>query len=278
MFCLCFLINESFPTKRVWERWLIEGAEHVCFVLHASNCPKHIYNDIETWCNKLCGHVVDPIPTAWCNINVVKAEGLMFDVALTKFPHASHFWLVSEKTIPCLSAQNMIKQLTTSKFKHSSCINPYLGAPLLDEVRTLFKSLEWNPKKGSQFLLLFADHWKTIRESFWNFVPSIEKYAWELECTNCTSLPPEEFLIQTILVTRISKKYIKPHCVVLDRFEPGALRARELHIGELCTAIRDASNRPPLVFGVRKITSITPSLMHLLDIEGVLTTRKGAEC
>ena len=248
----------------------------MCFVVHASNCTRDVYQDISKWTQDLGGIVVPPTRTSWGGVGTVKAEGLLFDTATEKFPPATHFWLVSEKTIPCMSANAVQRHLKSPKYKNHSLITPIRkigGGLVIADVKTSLKEAGWTLELANQFLVVHRQHWVKICKPFWECVPKLLPYSWEEEVVQGTSVSADEFLIQTLLASLCDKGEIKRQCVVANYFDNSffrAQRAREVGQSEILFAARDATNNPPLVFGIRKVFKVSQQLLCLLESEGVL--------
>lgn len=270
MICVCFLVSGTFPTRRVWTRWLREGREYVRFVVHASNLTTSDYQKVVSWCTKLGGRVVDPIQTEWAGLSVVRAEGLLFDECQNNFPSTTHYWLVSEKTIPCVSASRLVIEMKKSRCKDSSIISPFYvnGLRIAPEVVDQIKQKNWTPKMCSQFLVIHANHWRKIKETFWVWLQDLPHVDWCHLCNSESTVTPDEFVIQTLLVSHCRGE-IRHRIVVCDQKE--GPHADDLTPEEITWNCYNAVEQStPLFFGLRKVCKITKSLLQLLQNIGVL--------
>ena len=269
MFCCCFLISGSFPTRQVWKQWLREGKQSVNFVVHVSNVSDDLKTRISKWCNQLGGTIVESVPTSWGGIGIVRAEGLLFDTASNVYPSSTHYWLVSETTIPCLSASVIEKRLKTSRFQSCSIFSPMTQSWIESSVNKQIVSKDWRPVTCSQFLIIHKHHWKIIVGIFWPWLNELSSLSWESISYSGVSVAPDEFVIQTLL-QNLCHRQIRRQIVVADRVDSSGKHARPIDLSEVLNFVRDASNSPPLLFGARKVVKLSKDLIAVLTEEHVL--------
>ena len=274
MFVCCFLINKKFPTKSIWYRWLRCSGEYVSVVLHISNCSTITYDIIDAWSRAFNGIIVEPVETSWGGIGIVKAEAALFNTAKTYFPTATHYWLVSETTVPCLPAWRMNNVLQTKRFNSMSMISPQPK----DSRCTLNKHepySKFNIVCASQFLIINSDHWVNIKKILNDWVNEIKGIPWEQECKAGESVAPDEFVIPTLLVDICGRKNVMFRQVLFEVPNPleNYQHASPLTFEKITWCIIDGKENPPLNFGARKVLNPTPELLDLYISEGMFDSK-----
>jgi hypothetical protein len=280
MICCCFLICGHFYAMTVWSQWLAKCRARfperaVGVVVHASNCTESDYAGVRSWCHQWSGSLVETIPTAWGSINIVKAEGLLFDTAKDKYPSASHFWLVSEKTVPIVSPERLFDTIA-SGWRLKTLYTPLKKVPMHTDITQYISDRNWTPKAGGQFLLLNANHWSLVRDDFLRWWPFIETVIWETYIEG-GGYTPDEVIIQTLLYNLCPRKELHQHVVVADKFTTDrqgrvlSPRASIVSLTDISSRIKENHwERHPKALAVRKVTVVTPALLRLLQTENIV--------
>ena len=226
---ICILISCGFDTIEVWSKWLEKG---IPVVMHYSNCSQAQVKEINRFCKRHKAVVVPSLRTSWCDISVLNAEIAMYDATTVSFPNATHYVLVSEKTIPLVSATELIEYIQThlrmksqfGRYTAKQSKNEQLFVNQLDYLKTLPMKIQ----VCGQFKILHVAHFKRIRHTLKNMMPFLSKGDWYQWALNDACLPPEEFVILSTLcnVYNVSNDFYVNKVVVVDDFRPrGALRS-----------------------------------------------------
>lgn len=174
----CFLLTNSFPMEKVWERFFIntnEKDEYV-IIIHGKNNLV-----IETQFFKLKAHFVKPIDTKWGNISLVEAQNIMLQHA-TEEHNADFCCILSGNCIPLqkyITIHDDLENLPISRFF------------LQDSYHPIFK------KKQSQWCVLALEHIQIILKYKEKYLNIFKEYNFE-NIDNIFGAPDEYFYVTLI--------------------------------------------------------------------------------
>lgn len=188
---LCFLITNEFETEYVWRRWI--GTTNVPIVVHANlrtDLIARFVSDVNArWLN--------PLETSWGSFELVLAEVALFDAAKREFPDATHYLLVSQNSIPLMTAQ-YLNDLCSTRLRNKSRLN-WCYDDCGNNAKKLFAALSVFPSVAAQqFLLLHADHFADIRGAV---IDACDLGNGRF-CDDWYEVCPSEFVIPTLLYSR----------------------------------------------------------------------------
>jgi hypothetical protein len=235
MIVLCFLICGRFSTSTFWQTWLsLVSPQYFEILIHVSNIDSCIEQQkIEKWCNINNGTIIPSIATSWSDPSVLQAEFLLFNCALSIKKNVSHFWLISEKTLPLIHPQLLIDHCN-AQWKNKTLIEMYdynrNTSP--KEVLSYLYDYKMDTWWASQFLLLKRDHFLLIRHHWEHYFNEFKTLPWSYYSQQDVHLPMEEWIIPTLLVHFVGLKYIINTPVVIAKFTNDCVRADEYNMEE----------------------------------------------
>ena len=271
MLTLCFLLCGKFEMRCVWERWLTDAKSANVVVFH-SNASEEEQRDVVRFCTVVKGTLLETFPTAWCTLSLLIAELKLYDMCVQMNFQSAHMWLVSEKTLPLLSYDQLLPMLP---LPHVSLLqrfpNPFLPINVLKMLTSKFKIPV--AQASNQFKLLSLKSWINIREFTWNIVNSLKdmNVAWNLHCEKGDGLPPEEWVIATTLKYKNMTIVNKPTTYARFGDEGYLLRAEVLSLEYLSEYLTTVNKQCTcFCFSMRKFVE-DDRITHLLIRKGILS-------
>lgn len=109
-------------------------------------------------------HRIDTLETSWGSFELVLAEVALFDAAKREFPHATHYLLVSQNSIPLMTVE-YLNELCSIRLQGRTRVNwcyDYCG----QNADKLFTADDMHLSVAAQqFILLHAEHFADIRDA-----------------------------------------------------------------------------------------------------------------
>ena len=183
----CFLLTFSLPTEKVWEKFFeeVDGKDYY-IVIHAK--PQLV---LETDLFKGCSHILDPIPTKWGDISLVKAMLLMLRYA-TEVLDADFCCFLSGNCIP------------VKDFYHIRDDLEFLPMSRLCLLESYHPALRY---KQSQWCTLSLEHVQIILK----YSDTYLRYFEDLKFTEINTIAgaPDEFFIITLFTGQNVHNFLK---------------------------------------------------------------------
>ena len=240
---ICFLISQRFETLSVWSHWMQDP--RIKGFIHYSNCAHKEVQEIETFAKETNSTIVSPlIETSWGTTSLTRAECILYDAAFRSklSPNITHVWLVSEKTVPVISADDLVTYKNTTL--HNKSQLAFIEDPnqsdllytneFLEKIEKIDSDMKiQNVIFGNQFKFLCKNHWQLIRDNVHKVLNTMNpKINWSEK--NQRMMHPDEFVIPTFLNNKnLSSEIEIGEKPVWDDFEDKEKRARVLTIDDI---------------------------------------------
>ena len=219
---VCFLISGKFHTKDLWKKWLNTNKKRIIGVIHYSNCSEDEKSEIYSFVENTGSQITEnSIPTSWGNMSLTHAEALMYTTVEKRFPFITHYWLVSEKTVPLQSTERTLDYIETVLKDKSQIV-------YIDDLRQKKYVLYENMKEyidikelrfGSQFKIIHKSHWSQIKQDVLNIVSDSSLYHIHWSDTNNRMMHPDEFIIPSLFFKKEINNIIDCEKPVFDKFD-----------------------------------------------------------
>lgn len=237
MIVCAFLICGDFWTAEVWKEWLAKSnGSGVACALITTNCNSIEKEKIDAWVKEVRDlqinvAVLSSVSSEWGKCSIVTAELDLFDTCAKEFPEYSHYFLVSEKTIPLLSA-NRLTDFCNSTLKNKTSLWTFENNRMFTKIfkKQVFKDLNVDLYISSQFIVMNAQHYLAIREEARSLCSTSETFFNKLEpCFDPSQggVAPDELVFASLLLTRLGfdSCHFATEVVVAD-FDANKTRAR----------------------------------------------------
>jgi hypothetical protein len=97
-------VKEKIHGEEIWKHW---ASDEVGFIAHKSTMT--LSDHACYWWSAAM------VPTKWGDISLVRAEQILYEEGLSRYPNASWFCLVSETCIPVWSCDEFLSMLSRNK-------------------------------------------------------------------------------------------------------------------------------------------------------------------
>ena len=282
MSCVCaFLISGNFWTASVWKEWLLNCDENIKgVVLYVSNTSKEdnllvqqFVADLKLQSN-LKIVVCNSNRTEWSMPSIMRAELDLFSECQKM--NASHYFLISEKTIPTVSSKRLVEFCAslTYPYLEKSSVDFYVLKESKDSLQVKqFKNKmksQYNTDfyAGRQFLLLNDSHFSRIKQDAYQILQDCEHDVdWVQE-----GLPMDEFLLHSLLFSKFGEEGWNYAEILYASFEKGKNRASEQSdtwVQKNLSNVLEKSSQNCFWLGARKVKA-TEQVLDILRSKNVL--------
>eukprot|EP00899_Mesostigma_viride_P027184 jgi/Mesvir1/7650/Mv18336-RA.1 len=192
---VCFLLTDSFYTSGVWKDWLAAAGPargRLRFFVHASEFEREDVDSLRKWIWECDAVEVPSVSSRRDHSWLLRAELTLFDAAAAHLD-VTHFALVGETTVPCLSPPDFLSACENLYGK--SVFESSFALPTTVYANELLSIFERSASSlSTQFCLLAADHYRAIRP---RLETTLVEHESESDADNCVCL--DEFVFVTLV-------------------------------------------------------------------------------
>jgi len=284
----CFLCVRPIKNQLVWDSFLRGWEDYFTIYAHISGKDfdkGEEYFGPTLWQNRVETHGINHVATAWGEVSLVKAEGIMYEAAL-KNKQNKYFCVLSESDIPLWSFPEFYKMLKTSNKSYitmdsgrgdedifSPCF-PEKFIPSTNRART-------RKQRDARKLILRTSHqWKIlVRREAKEFVKMCKSKEYLDAYDKCfikdpERLAPDEYSFANWLVLKHGREYLKKHIINVETtfvdFDKKAIHAKEFkHITNGMKKLMCEDKKHGYPFFARKFPPDAPKLIKELPLRCV---------
>lgn len=275
---VCLLLSGPFSTLEIWDKWYQPG---IYFCIHMSNASPEEIKLVTEWAKAINAVMVSPIPTAWCDISVLKAELLLWQTARQRFPQATHYFMASEKSIPIVSAPVLLNRsaawppfqsyLETFQDGLVMATVPRVACVALQiTLKKFLKMKELPYTAGGQFFALAAPAFDRLESVLIIAIQALETFPWSRWAGQRRCFSPEEWLPQTLLMamcgcgSNLQKGILVADAFDLDKDNEEHLRSKLFTDQELHHVLPAVMKPPTTAWALRKVQPSPWLIQYLL--------------